>query len=140
MNLPFRTVAEEVPTAIAALAGVGIISVGGRFLLDPAAAADGYGVTVSPAAVGAYLAIKGVRDITSGLVPLALLAAGQRRALGWALLASAFTPCSDMIIVLRNGGRPGVAYGVHGLTAATLVVVAALILGQTRPAATASAR
>ncbi len=140
MKLTLRAIGKQVPTGLVGLAGLGIIYVGGRFLLDPAAAAAGFGVAVSPADVGAYFSIKGVRDITSGLVPLALIVAGQRRALGWALLASAFTPLSDAIIVLRNGGAPSIAYGIHGLTAATLVVLAALLLRQTRGTAAPSAR
>lgn len=134
MKLSLRTIGRETPIAVAALAATGIIAIGGRFLLDSAAAAEAFGVDVDPVAVGPFFAIKGVRDITSGLVPLALLATGQRRALGWALLAAAFTPLGDAVIVLRHGGKPDVALGIHGLTAATLVAVAALLLRQTRTA------
>ena len=42
-----------------------------------------------PGADDPFLAVKGVRDIRSGLILLALFATEQRRALGWALLASA---------------------------------------------------
>jgi hypothetical protein len=33
-----------------------------------------------------------------------------------------------MVVVLRNGGLRAVAYGVHGLTAAVMVVVAAILI------------
>ena len=47
-----------------------IIFIGARFLLAPYAAAAGYGVPVAPGATDAYLSVKGVRDLTDGLVGL----------------------------------------------------------------------
>ena len=130
---------KRTATVLAALLGVGIILVGGRFLLDPTGAAAGFGVPSRPhGQAAAYLQIKGVRDIVSGLVPLALLVAGQRRALGWAMLFETLTPISDMIIVLTHGGPAVVAFGVHGATAAVVLMTAALLLrerpGQVTPA------
>lgn len=124
------SVGKRLPPLIAGLAGAGIIGLGCRFLLDPPAAVRGYGVPVSPEAVGPYLSAKGARDIASGLVVLAVLATGQRRALGWALLAAASTPVADMLIVLRNGGTRAVAFGIHGLTAAVLIADAAALIRQ----------
>ena len=65
--------------------------------------------------------IKGVRDITSGVVLLVVWAAAGRTALGWALIAAALTPIGDATIVLTNGGRPSTALGIHGVTAGLLV-------------------
>jgi hypothetical protein len=76
----------------------------------------------------AFLATKVVRDITAGLIGLILLISGQRQALGLALLAAAFIPLGDAIIVISYGGSPSIAYGVHGITAVVLVVVAVLQL------------
>jgi hypothetical protein len=123
-------VSKLLPTAFAGGAGVGIIYVGSRFLLNPQRAAHDFGVAVSPADVGPYLAIKGVRDITSGLVLLAVLATGQRGAQGWALRAAAFTPVADTLIVLRHAGAPAVAFGIHDLTAALLLADAAVLIRQ----------
>ena len=63
-----------------------------------------------------YLAVKGIRDIASGLVLLAVLARGDRRTTGSTALAAATIPFGDMIVVLTRGGSPRVALGVHGAT------------------------
>ena len=71
--------------------------------------------------------IKGVRDITSGVVLLVVWAAVGRTALGWALIAAAITPLGDATIVLTNGGKRSTALGIHGVTAAALIA-AGLVL------------
>jgi hypothetical protein len=113
-----------------------IVFVGMRFLLDPHGAAAGFGITGPSGAGEGFYDIKGVRDITSGLVPLVLLIAGQRRALGWALLAATFTPFSDAVIVLTHGGPLATALGVHTLTALLVLGLGVLLLRETRSAAT----
>ncbi|GII77760.1 hypothetical protein Sru01_27420 [Sphaerisporangium rufum] len=116
-----------IATWLAGLVALGIILIGIRFLLRPVASAEGFGVPVS---MNAYLTVKGVRDITAGLVALPALVTGNQHMLGWLVLASVFAPAGDMVVVLRNGGRRAVAFGVHGLTAAVMVAIAAvLILG-----------
>ena len=111
--------------AIALVGCVGIIVLGIRFLLAPQRATVDFGVAADN--VRALTAIKGVRDITSGVVLLAVWAAAGRQPLGWALLAVAVTPAADAIIVRTNGGKLAVALGIHGLTAA-LLVAAGLVL------------
>jgi len=110
---------------IALIAGAGIIAVGTRFLLTPRPAMLGFGV--APDSLRALTQVKGVRDITSGVVLLVVWAAAGHPALGWVLLASALTPTADAVIVLSNGGKLSTALGVHGLTAA-LLVAAGLVL------------
>ncbi|WP_051580697.1 DUF4267 domain-containing protein [Pseudonocardia acaciae] len=107
--------------AVAVVAGVGIIWIGARYLVDPGAIAGSFGVPNPPPADDPFLRVKGVRDIGSGLIALTLVATGQRRALGWGMLATSVIPAGDAIVVLTNGGSPAVALGVHGLTAAALV-------------------
>jgi len=105
--------------------GVGIIAIGLRFLLDPAASAAGFGVP-APAADDPFLAVKGVRDIGSGLILLAVLALRRPRVVGWVTLAASVMPIGDALIVLGYGGPAYVAYGVHGATA--LVAIAAAVV------------
>ncbi|WP_268246793.1 DUF4267 domain-containing protein [Amycolatopsis oliviviridis] len=50
------------------------------------------------------------------------------RAVGWALLALAFIPVGDMLIVLTHNGSPGAAFGIHGATAAVMVLLSAMFL------------
>ena len=72
-------------------------------------------------------ATKGIRDITSGAVLLAVWAAAGPEALGWALVTAAITPIGDAMIVRTNGGRLATALGIHGVTAA-LILTAGFVL------------
>jgi hypothetical protein len=101
-----------------------IIFIGARFLLAPAAAASGYGV---PSPINAYLSVKGVRDITYGLVGLALLAFVGAQAEAWFMLVVALAPFGDAAIVLRNGGTKATAFGVHFATAIVVLISAVLL-------------
>jgi len=110
---------------VALVACAAIIAIGCRFLLQPRQATLGFGV--ADGNLRALTEIKGVRDITSGVVLLVVWAAAGRTALGWALIAAALTPAADATIVLANGGKLSTALGIHGLTA-TLLVAAGLVL------------
>jgi uncharacterized protein DUF4267 len=44
------------------------------------------------------------------------------------VLALAYIPIADAMIVLRSGGPKAVAYGVHAATAAVMVIDAAVLL------------
>src|SRR5277367_1295746 len=111
---------------LVAIAGcAAIIAIGVRFLLAPRQATLAYGVAADN--VRALTEIKGVRDITSGVVLLVVWAAAGRTTLGWALIAAALTPTGDALIVLTNGGKLSTVLGVHGLTAA-LLVAAGIVL------------
>ena len=106
---------------VAFLACAAIIAIGIRFLLAPRRATLAFGVPAEN--LRALTAIKGVRDITSGAVPLVVWAASGRTTLGWTLIAAALTPIADAVIVVRNGGKLSTALGIHGLTAGLLVAV-----------------
>lgn len=93
----------SVAALVVALLGCAfIIFIGARFLLAPRVAIAGFGVPAD--SFRALTGIKGVRDITSGVVPLVVLAVAGRHTLGWALVAAAITPAADAIIVRTNGG------------------------------------
>ena len=115
---------------LAGLIAAGIIFVGARFIVAPRAAAAGYGVQpdLGQRSAGAYLSVKGVRDIASGLFVLILMAADATQLLGWVILAATIIPLADAAIVLGNGGPKSIAWGVHGLTAAIMVMTSALLL------------
>lgn len=116
--------------ALSGLIGLGIIFVGTRFLLAPSTAAAGYGVPVEQetARAGAYLAAKGVRDIASGFFVFILIAFQAPHILGWIILAATIIPIVDAVIVLTHNGSKATAYGVHGATAAVMLVTAGLLL------------
>ena len=116
------------PAAIvfAVLACVTIAAIGVRFLVGPTGATRDFGV--QPGDARALTAIKGVRDITSGVVPMVVWAVAGVPALGWALIAASITPWADMAIVLARHGRRTAAFGIHGLTAVLLVVAGAALV------------
>ena len=115
---------------LSGLVGAGIIVIGARFLVAPQIAAAGYGIAdeQSSPASNPYLAVKGVRDIASGVVTFVLLAAGRPHILGRYLVAASIIPIGDAVIVLRGNGAKATAYGVHGTTAAVMFGTAALLL------------
>ncbi|MFB6875100.1 DUF4267 domain-containing protein [Streptomyces sp. NPDC056323] len=126
---------KRLATVLAVLGGLFLLYTGISFLLAPRPTAEGFGLPTWPQDQGAgFLSVKGMRDIGFGLVILALLSAGQRKALGVAMAAMAVVPVGDMLIVLNAGGPAATAYGVHGLAAATVAVTAGLLLRE-RPAA-----
>jgi Domain of unknown function (DUF4267) len=115
---------------LAGLIAAGIVVIGARFIVAPNVAAAGYGVQpdLTQRSVGAYLRVKGVRDIASGLFVIILMVAGATNLLGWVILAATIIPLADAAIVLGNGGPKSIAWGVHGVTAAVMLVTSALLL------------
>src|SRR5262245_48962435 len=115
---------------LSGLIGVGIVFIGARFILSPRTAAAGYGVQpdLDHRTVGAYLIVKGVRDIASGLFVFIIMAAGATHVLGWVILAATIIPIADAAIVLGHGGSKSIAWGVHGVTAAVMLITAGLLL------------
>jgi len=111
--------------AVAVLGCVFILFIGARFLLVPRVAMAGFGVPED--SLRALTSIKGVRDITSGVVPLVVLATAGSHAFGWALVAAAITPIGDAVIVRSNGGTLAHALSIHAATAA-LLIAAGLVL------------
>ncbi|CAM4150691.1 DUF4267 domain-containing protein [Kibdelosporangium persicum] len=120
----------NVALVLAALIGVGIIVIGARVFWAPQAAA-GFGIPGTPTedrTFQAWLTVKGVRDIASGIFVFVLLIGGSPHLLGWFMLAATGIPVGDALIVLRNKGPKAVAYGVHASTAAVMLVISVLLL------------
>ena len=117
---------------VASLAAIGIILLGGMYLLNPRAATQSFGLPLPEAGanVAWWLRLKGVRDIVSGLVLLALVIWGVPRLTGIVMLIQAMIPAGDMTLVLASKGSTKTAFGVHGLTAALMILAGIpLILG-----------
>ena len=116
---------------LSALIAAGIIFIGGRFLVAPSLAAAAYGVPASAEPRSrAYLWAKGIRDIASGLFAAILIAYGSPHPLGWFMLAAAVIPIGDAAVVLRHGGSRATALGIHGSTAAVMLIISGLLLFQ----------
>jgi len=118
--------------AVAGVVSLGIMWIGARYLMEPEAIAGTFGVPSPPRDADPFLRVKGIRDVTSGLVVLALLATRQPRMVAIGLLAEAVIPVGDATIVLASGGSPAIAFGVHGATAALMVAGAAALLRDAR--------
>ncbi|WP_433554352.1 DUF4267 domain-containing protein [Micromonospora zamorensis] len=122
----FTTVA----TVLAALIGVGIIVIGARVFWAPQAA-TGFGIPGTPTddrAFQAWLTVKGVRDIASGLFIFVLIIGATSDLLGWFMLAATVIPTGDALIVLRSKGPKAIAYGVHASTALVMLAISVLLL------------
>lgn len=119
-----------IASVLAGLIGVGIIVIGALAFLAPQNAA-GFGIpgtrTEDPT-FRAWLSVKAVRDIGTGILIFVVLAATTPTVLGWYMLAAAVIPVGDALIVLRNNGPKATAYGVHAATAAVMLVISVLLL------------
>ena len=124
------TITATIGYLLAGVLAAAIIFIGARFLVAPRAAAAGYGVVpdVDRPEIRAYLSVKGVRDIATGLFVIILIIAGATHLIGWVMLAATLIPLADAAIVLRSGGSKSVAYGVHGGTAVVMLITTALLL------------
>jgi hypothetical protein len=120
----------NVATMLAGLIGMGIIIVGARAFWAPQAAV-GFGIPDTPTedrSFQAWLAVKAVRDIASGLFIFIPLASGSPHLLGWVMLAVTGIPVGDALIVLRSNGPKSAVYGIHGATAVVLLAISVLLL------------
>jgi hypothetical protein len=116
-------------TWLAGAIAVGIIMIGVRFFLQPHAAARDFGVPVTPDhAFDAFLGVKAIRDIASGLFIGLLIVHGEPSLLGKLMLAATIIPLGDAAIVLRHGGSKAAALGIHGATAAVMLVISGLLI------------
>lgn len=119
----------RIATALVLIGVAFILYIGLGYVLAPNSMAPGFGLPAWPqGASSAFMTLKGVRDISSGVVLLALLLTRQRFALGIAMLAVAVTPVGDMLTVLNNHGSVTTALSVHGLTAALVAATGVLLV------------
>lgn len=119
-----------IPLTFAALIALAVIVIGSFYLVSPERIVESFGLKApaSDAATRAWLRLKGIRDVASGLVVLTLMLTADRRLLGIALLVYAIIPLGDMSIVLASGGSKSRAWSIHGVTCAVMLVVGLLLL------------
>jgi hypothetical protein len=118
------------PLSLAVLVSVGIIVIGCLYLASPHRILGGFGLR-PPAPdpdTRAWLRLKGIRDVASGLVVLTLLLTTDSRTVGIVLLALATIPFGDMSNVLVSGGRKVTAFSVHGVTCAVMLFAGLLLI------------
>jgi Domain of unknown function (DUF4267) len=121
---------NAIPLLLAALLAVGIIVIGGFYLVSPERISGTFGLKppASDADTRAWLRPKGTRDIVAGLVVLAMMLTADTRFVGVALLVEAVIPFGDMSVVLWSDGSKSRAFSVHGVTCAVMLVVGLLLI------------
>ncbi len=121
---------SAIPLIVAGLVSIAIIVIGGFYIASPERVTGSFGLK-SPAADGdtrAWLRLKGIRDIASGLAVLTLMLAADSRTVGIVMLVFAIIPFGDMSNILVFGGRKTAALSVHGITCAVMLVVGLFLL------------
>ena len=115
---------------LAALPAVGIIVIGCFYLASPERISGSFGLKppAPDADTRAWLRLKGIRDVASGLVVLAMMLAADTRLVGTVLLVEAIIPFGDMSIILGSGGSKSRAYSIHGITCAVMLVTGLLLM------------
>jgi len=121
---------STVPLVIAALVSIGIIVIGLFYIAAPQRISPGFGLKPPASDMNtlAWLRLKGIRDVASGLVVLTLMFAADHRTVGLVLLVFALIPFGDMSNILASGGRKSTAFSVHGVTCALMVVAGLLLI------------
>jgi len=121
---------NAIPLSVAALVAVAIIVIGCFYLVSPQRMTGSFGLKppASDADTRAWLRLKGIRDVVSGLVVLTMMATTDTRSVGIALLVEAIVPLGDMSIVLGSGGSKSKAFSIHGVTCAVMLVVGLLLI------------
>ncbi len=121
---------NAIPLSLAALIAVSVIVIGCSYLVSPERISGSFGLKppASDADTRAWLRLKGIRDVASGLVVLTMMLTADRRSVGIALIAFAIIPLGDMSIVLGSGGSKSKAFSIHGVTCAVMLVVGLLLI------------
>lgn len=121
---------HAIALSVAALIAVGIIVIGCFYVASPQRILGSFGLK-PPAPdpdTRAWLRLKGIRDIASGLVVLAMMLTANNRTVAIVLLVLAIIPFGDMSNVLSSGGSKRKAFSVHGVSCAVMLVVGLLLI------------
>jgi hypothetical protein len=121
---------SPIPLILATLTAVGIIVIGCFYLISPVRVLGSFGLKppASDADTRAWLRLKGIRDVASGLVVLTTMLTTDSRTVGIVLLVFAIIPFGDMSNILVSGGRKATAFSVHGVTCAVMLVAGLLLI------------
>ena len=116
--------------SLAALIALAIIVIGCFYIASPERIFGSFGLKppATDADTRAWLRLKGIRDVASGLVVLTMMLTEGSRSVGIVLLVFAIIPFGDMSNVLGSGGSKSTAFSVHGVTCAVMLVVGLLLI------------
>ena len=121
---------SAIPLSLAVLVSVGIIVIGCFYLLSPERISGSFGLKLPApdADTRAWLRLKGIRDVASGVAVLTLMLTTDSRTVGIVLLAFATIPFGDMSNILVSGGKKATAFSVHGVTCAVMLFAGLLLI------------
>lgn len=119
-----------IPLSIAMLLAIGIIFIGSMYIAAPEKMTGSFGLKLpsSDPNTRAWLRLKGIRDIVSGLVVLTLILTTDSRTVGIAFLVESLTAFGDMANVLGSGGSKQAALSIHGATFTVMVVTGLFLI------------
>lgn len=119
-----------IPLSVAVLISVGIIVIGYFYVVSPQRISAGFGLKApaSHSDTSAWLRLKGIRDIASGLAVLTLMLTTGSRTVGIVILVFSIIPLGDMSNILVSGGRKTTALSVHGVTCAVMLFAGLLLI------------
>ncbi len=119
-----------VPLSFAILVSLGIMVIGCFYLASPQRILGGFGLKppAPDADTRAWLRLKGIRDVASGLAVLTLMLTTDSRTVGIVLLVFAMIPFGDMSNILVSAGRRATAFSVHGVTCAVMLFAGLLLI------------
>ena len=100
-----------------ALAGAGLVALGVYGLARLKTAAETFGMPLRDPEDLPSWRPKAARDLTTGVIPLVLLALGEKRALGAYTVACTLIPALDALLVALSGSRKPWQIAMHGSTA-----------------------
>ena len=114
---------NALPLSLAVLVSIGIIVIGCFYLASAQRILGSFGLKPPAPDVDthAWLRLKGIRDVASGLAVLTLMLTTDSRTVGIVLLVFAIIPFGDMSNILVSGGRKATAFSVHGVTCAVML-------------------
>jgi len=113
---------------IAWIVAVGIIGIGIGYAAKSERNAVGFGLPRLPQRdARGWWQVKGVRDIVSGVLVIVTIFAA-RADLWWLMLVLSLIPLGDAVVILTNGGRKTAVFGIHGATAAAMIIAAILLV------------
>jgi hypothetical protein len=121
---------NAIPLVLAALIAVAVTVIGCFYVASPGRILGGFGLK-PPAPDSdtlAWLRLKGIRDVASGLVVLTLMLTTDSRTVGIVLLVFAVIPFGDMSNILVSGGRKAAAFSVHGVTCAVMLIAGLFLI------------
>jgi hypothetical protein len=125
-----RSLSWRSPTTwLAAIAAVAFLAIGARAILQPLAAAAGFGVPLDPGDGLVFVQAFGARNIGISVFALLLLLLGRRRSLGLLFACGALIAAFDAGIVAAHAGAAASALRPAATALLLLAIGAGLMRG-----------